>query len=115
MLNFILREGSFPALFWYGLQRGCDPFGVDPGHDDDWEHVTVNFVRRGQSWSQDSVTFCQHGGFYTRQITDQVSSEQSIHCVNKCLHDYPLLVICPPAAPQRVRGQGGARALRHAV
>ena len=25
------------------------------------------------------------------------------------------VIICPPAAPQRVRGQGGARALRHAV
>ena len=31
--------------FWYGRQRGCDPFGVDDGHGDDWEHVTVNLIR----------------------------------------------------------------------
>ena len=133
MWNVKLRECSFPALLWYGLQRGCDPFGVDPGHDDDWEHVTVNFVRRGQSWRQDSVTFCQHGGFYTRQITQQVSSEHAIHLalsleplmINDCLiiffwwiytnNKWSTVIVCPPAAPQRVRGQGGARALRHAV
>ena len=71
----IVRCGDFLKLawhLWYGLQRGCDPFGLDGGHDDDWEHVTINFIRSGDSWVQDSVTFSQHGGFYTRQITQQV-------------------------------------------
>lgn len=71
----IIRCGDFLKLawhLWYGLQRGCDPFGLDGGHDDDWEHVTINFIRSGDSWVQDSVTFSQHGGFYTRQITQQV-------------------------------------------
>jgi len=68
----IVRCGDYLKLawhLWYGLQRGCDPFGFDSGHDDDWEHITINFIRSGASWIQDSVTFSQHGGFYTRQIT----------------------------------------------
>ena len=71
----IIRCGDFLKLawhLWYGLQRGCDPFGVDDGHDDDWEHVTINFVKTGDSWEQDSVTYSQHGGFYTRRNTQQV-------------------------------------------
>jgi len=70
----IIRCGDFLKLawhLWYGLQRGCDPFGVDDGHDDDWEHITINFVRNGDSWEQDSVTYSQHGGFYTRRNTQQ--------------------------------------------
>ena len=59
-------------FFWYGLQRGCDPLGVDDGHDDDWEHITINFVRNGNLWEQDSVTYSQHGGFYTRNNKQQV-------------------------------------------
>ena len=73
----IIRCGNFLKLawhLWYGLQRGCDPFGLDGGHDDDWEHVTINFIRSGATWVQDSVTFSQHGGFYTRQITQKVNS-----------------------------------------
>ena len=71
----IVRCGDFLKLawhFWYGIQRGCDPLGVDSGHDDDWEHVTVNFVRENQTWTQDSVTFSQHGGHYTRRNKQQV-------------------------------------------
>ena len=43
---------------WYGHQQGCDPFGVDHGHDDDWEHVNINFIRDAETggWRQDSVT-----------------------------------------------------------
>ena len=51
---------------WYGHQKGCDPFGVDHGHDDDWEQITVNFVLEAGAWLQDSVTFHQHSGHYTR-------------------------------------------------
>merc|ERR1719234_463446 len=54
--------------FWYGKQKGCDPFGVDQGHGDDWEHITINFVRDGDGeYVQDSVTWFQHSGWYTRQ------------------------------------------------
>ena len=72
----IVRCGDFLKLawhLWYGLQRGCDPLGVDSGHDDDWEHITVNFVRDNQTWQQDSVTFSQHGGHYTRRNQQQVT------------------------------------------
>ena len=51
---------------WYGHQKGCDPFGVDHGHDDDWEQITVNFVLEAGAWLQDSLTFHQHSGHYTR-------------------------------------------------
>jgi len=70
----IVRCGDFLKLawhLWYGHQRGCDPFGVDHGHDDDWEHITINFIRDNQTWTQDSVTFHQHSGFYTRRNTQQ--------------------------------------------
>ena len=53
---------------WYGHQKGCDPFGVDHGHDDDWEQITVNFVLEAGAWLQDSVTFHQHSGHYTRSV-----------------------------------------------
>ena len=35
----IVRCGDFLKLawhFWYGLQRGCDPFGVDHGKGGGW-------------------------------------------------------------------------------
>merc|ERR1711892_49310 len=50
--------------FWYGQQKGCDPFGVDEGHGDDWEHITINFAKNasGDDWVQDSVTWFQHSG-----------------------------------------------------
>jgi len=70
----IIRCGDFLKLawhLWYGLQKGCDPLGVDDGHDDDWEHITINFVRNGNLWEQDSVTYSQHGGFYTRNNKQQ--------------------------------------------
>merc|ERR1712154_311857 len=70
----VVRCGDFLKLawhLWYGLQRGCDPLGVDHGHDDDWEHITINFIRDNQTWVQDSVTFHQHGGHYTRRNQQQ--------------------------------------------
>ena len=73
----IVRCGDFLKLawhLWYGLQRGCDPLGVDHGHDDDWEHITINFVRDNQTWQQDSVTFSQHGGHYTRRNVQQADT-----------------------------------------
>ena len=39
---------------------------MDHGHDDDWEHININFIKTGDTWEQDSVTFNQHSGHYTR-------------------------------------------------
>merc|ERR1712008_662372 len=50
-IAFCGNDDAFMKLawhFWYGKQKGCDPFGVDQGHGDDWEHITVNFVRDGK-------------------------------------------------------------------
>ena len=49
---------------WYG-QKGCDPFGVDNGHGDDCEHITINFARKSpdDDWVQDSMTWFQHSGW----------------------------------------------------
>jgi len=68
----IVRCGEFLKIawhLWYGHQKGCDPFGVDHGHDDDWEHININFIHVGDQWVQDSVTFNQHSGHYTRANT----------------------------------------------
>ena len=76
IIRKVVRCGDFLKVawhLWYGHQRGCDPFGVDHGHDDDWEHITINFIRDNQTWQQDSVTFNQHSGFYTRYNTQQAS------------------------------------------
>ena len=65
----IVKCGDYLKLawhLWYGQQKGCDPFGVDHGHDDDWEHININFIKVGDIWEQDSVTFNQHSGHYTR-------------------------------------------------
>ena len=74
----MVRCGDFLKLawhLWYGRQRGCDPLGVDHGHDVDWEHITINFIRDNQTWTQDSVTFHQHGGHYTRRNQQQVTED----------------------------------------
>ena len=84
---------------WYGHQKGCLPDRLDlpifppfspiasisqividhvmvesipdTSHDDDWERITINFIRDPESggWRQDSVTFHQHSGHYTRANT----------------------------------------------
>jgi hypothetical protein len=50
--------------FWYGWQKPC--LGDLGKHGDDWEHITINFVKSGNLWVQDSVTWFQHDGWYTR-------------------------------------------------
>ena len=55
---------------WYGWQGPCM---LNAGsHDNDWEHITVNFKKNSNSglWEQDSVTWYQHSGFYTRDVQD---------------------------------------------
>ena len=81
----IVRCGDYLKLVWhvwYGHQKGCTSLGIDQGHDDDWEMITINFIlTRFQycpiygciggpeytyEWVQDSVTYYQHNGHYTR-------------------------------------------------
>lgn len=53
---------------WYGWQQECM---IGQGsHDDDWEHVVLNFdYRTADVFEIESVTFFQHSGWYTRQQT----------------------------------------------
>ncbi|KAK3738447.1 hypothetical protein QZH41_017082, partial [Actinostola sp. cb2023] len=64
-------KGKYRKLvwwLWYGMQMPC--FGRD-AHDNDWEHITINFIKDSTgSWKQDSVTWYQHDGWYTRKNTD---------------------------------------------
>ena len=93
----IVRCGEFLKIawhLWYGHQKGCDPFGVDHGHDDDWEHVNINFVHVGDEWQQDSVTFNQHSGHYTR-----------LHIVQWCPKVYYCYQVQHPAPSRCVGGQ----------
>ena len=54
--------------FWYGRQNPCT--GSSGAHDNDWEHITINFIKDGSgAWKQDSVTWFQHDGWYTRRNT----------------------------------------------
>ena len=54
--------------FWYGKQNPCT--GSFGAHGNDWEHITINFVKDGSgAWKQDSVTWFQHDGWYTRSNT----------------------------------------------
>ena len=54
--------------FWYGRQNPCT--GSFGAHNNDWEHITINFIKDGSgAWKQDSVTWFQHDGWYTRRNT----------------------------------------------
>lgn len=54
--------------FWYGKQNPCT--GSFGAHGNDWEHITINFIKDGSgAWKQDSVTWFQHDGWYTRSNT----------------------------------------------
>jgi len=50
---------------WYGWQKPC--FGNEGKHGNDWEHITVNFIKKNGNWKQDSVTRFQHAGWFTRK------------------------------------------------
>ena len=51
---------------WYGWQQECMP--GQGSHDNDWEHVILNFVYKSKDvFEIESVTFYQHAGWYTRK------------------------------------------------
>jgi len=57
---------------WYGKQNPCDPINAGGGeHGNDWEHVILNFKNINSNYSLQSVTYYQHGGWYTRKYTTQ--------------------------------------------
>ena len=62
--------GKLVWWIWYGWQGECIWGNGD--HDNDWEHITVNFIKNSGSglWEQDSVTWFQHSGCYTRDVKD---------------------------------------------
>ena len=64
--SYECSNDRYAITYWlfYGMQKAC--FLSFGSHDNDWEHVTVNFIRSGPNWAQDSVVFHQHGGHYTR-------------------------------------------------
>ena len=68
--DFVECEGYAKLVWWiwYGWQGDCI---LDQGsHDNDWEHITVNFIKKGAVYEQDSVTWFQHSGWYTRNAKD---------------------------------------------
>ena len=64
----IIQCGNFLKLVWhvwYGLQRPC--IGNFGGRGNNWERIIINFVKENGAWIQDSFTFYQHEGWYTRK------------------------------------------------
>ena len=55
--------------YWlfYGWQSEC--VGVWGSHDNDWEHVNINFKKSDQHYIVDSIMYSQHSGWYTRQYS----------------------------------------------
>jgi len=69
-LMMMIRSEFFQVVwwFWYGRQNPCT--GSSGAHDNDWEHITINFIKDDSgAWKQDSVTWYQHDGWYTRSNT----------------------------------------------
>lgn len=66
---------------WYGDQKSCGPF--DPGHGNDWEHVSV-FVK---DKLVEKVIFYQHNGWYTRKRGTYTNTGEHPHVyIGKVAH-----------------------------
>ncbi|KAK3738446.1 hypothetical protein QZH41_017081 [Actinostola sp. cb2023] len=88
-------KGKYRKLvwwLWYGMQKPC--FGRD-AHFSDWEHITINFIKDSSgSWKQDSVTWYQHDGWYTRKNTDGVPSVYIGRTAHGCYDNWCAEEIC---------------------
>lgn len=68
MMMIMFKLFQLVWWFWYGKQNPCT--GSSGAHGNDWEHITINFIKDGSgAWKQDSVTWFQHDGWYTRSNT----------------------------------------------
>lgn len=53
--------------YWWAYARQPNCIGDTGGHDYDWEHVVIQFNRN--TWTPSTITFFQHGGWYTQNLT----------------------------------------------
>ncbi len=75
--------------YWWAYYRQGNCIGSTGGHDFDWEHITVQVRKSGTSYQKVSVTFFQHGGWYTRKFATssiQMSGDHPISYVGKIAH-----------------------------
>ena len=75
--------------YWWTYYRQPNCFGSSGGHDYDWEHITVQVKKIGNTYQKVSVTFFQHGGWYTRRFESgsiEVTGDHPISYVGKLGH-----------------------------
>ena len=87
---FIQRSGDRYFIdYWWTYYRQPNCSGSSGGHDYDWEHITVQVKKVGNSYRKVSVTFFQHGGWYTKRFESgsmQVTGDHPISYVGKLGH-----------------------------
>ncbi len=70
--------------YWYTYKRQ-EPCAVGQGgHDYDWEHVVVQFKKSTQKIV--TVTYFQHGGWYTKNWTNVAAGTRLVAYVGKKAH-----------------------------
>jgi hypothetical protein len=76
-------------IYWWAYYRQPNCIGSTGGHDYDWEHLVVQARKVNGTYQKVSVTFFQHGGWYTKSFTPghlEFIGDHPISYVGKLAH-----------------------------